>query len=307
MEKCLFVYNPFSGKGKIAKNEKYIVEKLSEKFEVQLVRSEYAGHMGDVIREKGEEFDVVVGAGGDGSLNEIVDAVMSLEKRPRIGYIPAGTVNDVAHSLYIPRKIKKAVENILNGQVFSHDIMKVNNKHGIYVCCSGLFTESSYSTDQAKKKKMGKMAYAFHGIKKVFSTPAVDLKLSYEGGEVEGRYAIMLIINSRYVSGMRMNKNAILNDGIVDILLVESKKEIVNLNAVRRVLMLFACGVKDKKKKGIHKFSLDKFKIETKDSTVINLDGERIGAGSFDCQVIKEGVQIIVPKKEKLERIVKKI
>ena len=307
MEKCLFVYNPYSGKGKIAKNEKYILEKLGEKYEVNLVRSEYAGHMGDVIRQSGENYDVIVGAGGDGSLNEIVDAVMSLEKRPKIGYIPAGTVNDVAHSLYIPRKIKKAVKNILEGQPFSHDVMKVNQKHGIYVCCSGLFTESSYSTDQSKKKKMGKIAYALHGIKKVFSTPAVKLKLTYEGGEIEGQYAIMLIINSRYVSGMRMNKNAILNDGIVDVLLVESKKEIVNLGAVARVLKLFIRGVRHNLKKKVHHFTLDKFRIDATDSTVINLDGEKIGAGSFDCQVIKAGVEIIVPKKEKLERIVKDI
>lgn len=185
--------------------------------------------------------------------------------------------------------------------------MKVNNKFGVYVCCSGLFTEASYSTQQSQKKKMGKIAYAFHGIKKVFSTPAVKLKLSYEGGEIEGKYAIMLIINSRYVSGFKMNKNAILNDGIVDVLLVESKKDIVNLNAVRRVLMLFVKGTKENLKKGVHLFSLDKFKIETTESTVINLDGERIGEGSFDCQVIKQGVDIIVPKKEKLERVVKNI
>ena len=307
MEKCLFVYNPHSGKGKVAKKEKYIIEKLSEKFKVELVRSEYAGHMGDVIRQCGQDFDVIVGAGGDGSLNEIVDAVMTLENRPKIGYIPAGTVNDIAHSLYIPRKIKKAVKNILNGDLFSHDVMKVNNKHGIYVCCAGLFTESSYSTDQSKKKKMGKIAYALHGIKKVFSTPAVKLKLTYEGGEIEGKYAIMLIINSRYVSGMRMNKRAILNDGIVDIILVDSKNDIVNLGAVERVLMLFVKGIRQKLKKNIHHYSLDKFRIETADSTVINLDGERIGAGSFDCQVIKAGVDIIVPKKSKLERVIKKI
>ena len=133
MEKCLFVYNPISGKGKVAKKEDYILNKLKEKFEVELVRSQYAGHMGEVIRERGSDFDVIVGAGGDGSLNEIVDALMSLEKRPRIGYIPAGTVNDVAHSLYIPRKIEKAVDNILNGQPFSHDVMKVNDKYGSIV------------------------------------------------------------------------------------------------------------------------------------------------------------------------------
>lgn len=307
MEKCLFIYNPFSGKGKVAKKEKYIVDKLSERFDVFLVRSEYAGNIGDTIRASGENFDLIVCAGGDGTLNEVVDAVMSLQKRPRIGYIPTGTVNDLAHSLFIPRKIKRAVKNILNGQTFAHDVMKVNDKYGIYVCCSGLFTETSYSTDQTKKRKMGKLAYAIHGIKQVFTTPAVKLKLSYEGGEIEGKYAIMLIINSRYVSSFKMNKKAVLNDGIVDVLLVESKNEIVNIGAVKRVFMLFLKGLNHNYKKGVHHFALDKFKIETTDATAINLDGERIGAGSFNCEVVKAGVEIIVPKVSKFQKEVKNI
>lgn len=307
MEKCLFLYNPHSGKGKIVKNEEYIKNKLSEKFNVEIVRSQYAGHIGDCITERGEDFDVIVVSGGDGTLNEAVNAIARLSQKPRLGYIPTGTVNDVAHSLYIPRNIKKAVKNILMGQPFSHDILKVNDKYGIYVCCSGLFTQSSYDTDQDKKKKMGKMAYLLDGAKRVFSTDAVNLKLTYEGGEIEGKFAIMLILNSRYVGGLRINKNAVLNDGVVDILLADSKKDIVNLGSILRVAFMFLEGVPKKDKKGIKHFTLNKFKIQTTNETIINLDGEKIGKGSFDCEVIKEGIDIIVPKIHKLKKCVKKI
>ena len=300
MEKCLFVYNPNSGKGKIAKKENYIVSRLKEKYDVEIARSQYAGNMGDIIRQRGEEFDLIVVGGGDGSFNEIVDAVMSLEKRVKIGYIPSGTVNDIAHSLYIPRKIKKAVDNILSGQTFSHDVMKINDKFGIYVCCSGIFTDTSYSTDQSKKKKMGKLAYAFYGIKKIFSTPAINLNLIYKDGKIEGKFAIMLIINSRYVSSFALNKHTNLNDGLVDVVLVESQKDIVNLKAVWRVFKLFLFGVK--KRKGTYYLPLDKFSLKTTQETNINVDGEKIGRGSFEFQVIKGGVDIIVPKKHKLTK-----
>ncbi len=308
MERCLFIYNPESGKGKIKNKEKYIVDRLSSKFDVEVVHSQYAGNISKVILERGNEFSIIVGAGGDGTLNEIIDCVMRLENKPKIGYIPSGTVNDVAHSLYIPRKTKKAVENILTGQPFSHDIMKINDRYGIYVCAAGLFTDTSYVTDQKIKKKLGKVAYMFNGAKSIFKTKAVNLKLSYEGGEIEGKYAIILINNSRYTAGMKVNRYVNLNDGLVDVMLVESKKDIVKFHTIVRTIFMFLRGINHYiNKKHVHHFQLHEFKVETGDNTVINLDGEKVSAGSFNVEVIKSGVEIIVPKIHKLQKCIKNI
>lgn len=297
MKKCLFIYNPHSGKGKIVKNEQFIKSKLQEKFELSVIPSQYAGHMGKIISERGNEFDVIVVSGGDGTINEAVNSIARLEKRIPLGYIPTGTVNDVAHSLHIPCNIKRAVDNIINGVPFSHDILQVNDKFGIYVCCSGLFTTSSYDTSQEKKKKMGKLAYFLDGAKKVFSTRSVRLKLSTEKIEVHGKYSIFLVINSRQVGGMKINRKANLNDGLADVILVESEKDKVNLKAILRTAFMFIRGIKRKSTKKIQHMLLDKFKIETDEQTIINLDGEKIGSGSFDCKVIKERIDIIIPKK----------
>ncbi|MBP3344580.1 MAG: YegS/Rv2252/BmrU family lipid kinase [Clostridia bacterium] len=308
MEKCLFLYNPHSGKEKVAKNEKYITNKLGEKYQVEVIKSAYAGNIGDEIRKRGEEFDLVVVSGGDGTINETVDAVMSLNKKPKIGYIPTGTVNDLAHSLCIPRNIKGAVKNILNGEEFTHDVMKINDKYGIYVCCAGLFTESSYSTNQKAKKKMGKIAYFFHGLKSLFSTPAIEAKITYEDKVIEGNFAMLLVINSRCVAGFKVNKRAVLDDGTVDVVLVESKKkEIVNLGAVARAARMFVTGIPQKDKKKVHALRLKKFKIEMGENHVINLDGEGIAKGSFEFEAIKSGVTLIVPSAKKLSKYDNKI
>lgn len=307
MEKCLFVYNPLSGKGKIAKNESLITSLLNTKFDVDVHRSKYGGNIGEIIEESGNNYDIIVVAGGDGTLNEAINSIAKLGHKVKVGYIPAGTVNDVAHSLGIPRNIKKAVKNILNGQEFKHDIFRMNDRYGIYVCCSGLFTETSYATDQDKKKKMGKVAYALHGAKKMFTTPAVKIKLSYDGGEIEGKYALMLILNSKSVAGFKVNRRAELNDGLVDVVLIKTKKDKVNFPAVCRVAKFFLKGVEHKYNKNIQHTQLNKFHIETQDDTVINLDGEKIGKGSFDFEVIKEGVTIIVPNLKKLTKKVEKI
>ena len=296
MEKCLFLYNPQSGKGKIAKKEKEIVEKLSEKFDVKVCRSQYAGNIGEIVLNEGEDFDVIVVAGGDGTLNEVIGSVMMLTNKPKIGYIPSGTVNDVAHSLGVPRNIKKATEIILHGESFCHDVFKANNRYGIYVCCSGIFTDSSYATDQKQKKKIGKIAYWFHGAKKLFTTKSLNLKLKYESGEIEGKFALMLIINSKNVAGFKVNKKAKLDDGFVDVVLVRSKKDKVNIPALARVARFFLLGVPKKSKKNFEVARLKNFIIETSDDTIINIDGEQADKGSFTFEVIKNGVEIFVPK-----------
>lgn len=297
MEKCIFAYNPNSGRGKIAKHEKEILEKLGEKYEVELVLSQYAGHIYDVIIERGEQVDLFVVAGGDGTLNEAVNGICHLQKKPKLGYIPAGTVNDVAHSLKIPRSINRAVKNILNGVSFSHDTINVNDRYGIYVCCAGLFTETSYATNQRDKRKMGKLAYALHGVKKIFSTPAFNVKLSYKNKIYKQKCSLLMILNCRNVAGFPVNKHARLNDGLIDVMLIRNKREKVGGIGFWGVIKLFLFGIKPKSNKNYKHLLLDEFDITTEQDTVINLDGEKICKGSFHIKMIKEGVDIIVPQK----------
>ena len=97
----------------------------------------------------------------------------------------------------------------------------------------------AFNLNQKIKKKMGKIAYAFNGAKSIFSTKSIKLKIKYEGGEIEGRYAIILINNSRYTAGMPLNKKVNLCDGLVDVMLIESKKEKVNLITVIKTIFMF--------------------------------------------------------------------
>lgn len=297
MEKCIFAYNPLSGKGKVAKHQKEIVDLLSKKYEVEVLLSQYAGHIYDAIIDRGEECDLFVVSGGDGTLNEAVNGISRLNKKPKLGYIPAGTVNDVAHSLKIPRSIKGAVKNILNGNTFAHDVIKVNDRYGIYVCCAGLFTETSYATDQKSKKKMGKLAYAFHGIKKIFSTPAFNVKLKCEGGELEQKCSLLMLLNSHNVGGFPINKHAKLDDGFADVVFIRNKRDVIGGIGFWGVVKLFLFGIKQKSNKNYKHLLLSDFDIEIDEDTVINLDGEKVCKGNFHIQMIKQGVEIIVPQK----------
>lgn len=294
--KCAFIYNPHSGKCKQDKTVKYIAERLKTKYdEVDVFPTEYAGHATVLAKNSCGKYPLLVVAGGDGTLNEIVNGIAGEENKPVLGYIPLGTVNDVGHSLHLSKKLKRAMDNILNGRVFKHDIFKVNDRYGIYVCCAGLFTETSYSTSQKHKKKMGKIAYALHAVKKLFTTPALNLRLTFDGGQVSTKAAFMLILNSRNVASFGVNRKAKLNDGLVDIMIIKEKKNKATLHSAIHVAELFLFGLS--KCPHATRLRLGDFKVELDKDTIVNVDGEKGSQGSFEFKVIKEGIDIIVGKK----------
>lgn len=300
--KCLYIYNPTSGKGKAKKKRQYIVSKLQSHFDgLDVVETTHPGHAKDLASDACGKYDVLCVAGGDGTLNEVINGVAGHEVKPTLAYIPLGTVNDFAHSTCIPRSIKGAVDNIINGTAIEHDIFKVNDNFGIYVCGAGVFTESSYSTDQKTKKALGKVAYFVHGIKKVFTTQSLPMKIQYEGGEIEDKFAIFLAINSRYVAGFKLNNNFKYNDGIVDVLLVENKKKIVSLHNIFKVFKIFLLGVNRKASHGMVHLRLSTFKITSPQQLYINIDGENIISNEINFSVIKQGIKIIVPNNKKLK------
>lgn len=296
--KCLYIYNPFSGKSKAEKNKDYICQKLSKVFDkVVVVKTERPNHAQELAQNASKEFTHIVVAGGDGTLNEVINGIAKSGKKRILGYIPLGTVNDFAHSVGIPRSIKGALNTIANGKVINHEIFKAGNQYGVYVCALGVGTESSYSTKQKIKKKLGKFAYFIDGAKKVFFSKSIPLDLTYEGGHIQGNFASFLAINSKFVASFKINEQFIYNDGVVDLILVKNNKKRVTFSTLMCIARLFLFGLKGRLPKRVTRLKLDNFELKVPENTVVNLDGEGIKNNNFKFSVIKDGLQIIVPKK----------
>jgi len=296
--KNIFVYNPESGNGKLKKHINYVLDALTKKYgEIEVVETTHAGHASELARDSVGKYDYFFVSGGDGTLNEVINGFGEQENKPIIGYIPSGTVNDVARSLGIKKNLKKAVKNLIDGEPFAHDIFRVNDRYGIYVCCAGLFTKCSYDTKRASKKHFGKIAYFIKGAKDIFTAKPVHVELVTEDEQLNRNCSLVLILNSRSTAGFKINKNAELNDGEVEVILCHSHENKVKFHEILRAMGMFLRGVdKYKNNKKITYRKLSKFTLNTKEGTTINLDGEKSGAGSFNFEVIKSAVKIIAPK-----------
>ena len=297
--KSIFVYNPESGKGKIKQYKDYIIEKLSQKYgEIECVETEYAGHAHDLAKDAVGKYDYFFVSGGDGTINEVVNGFGGAENKPILGYIPSGTVNDVANSLGLSKNIKKCVKILVEGNVFEHDIFKVNNRYGIYVCCAGLFTKTSYDTSRRSKKLFGKFAYFAKVLKDINTEKPTHVKLEVDGETIEKDCAMILIFNSKSTAGFKINRKAKLNDGVVELLLFHSHKKSIWLAEILRTARFFFFGVNSvKNSKKVTYRQTSSFKMKLEDGTTINLDGEKSGHGSFNFSVIHKGLSIIVPRK----------
>lgn len=120
---------------------------------VRVFVTEAGGQARDIAAKWGGQYDLVVCAGGDGTLNETISGLMQLEQRPPLGYLPNGSTNDFAASLHLHTTVATAARAVAGGIPYSLDIGRHNDRYFAYVASFGAFTRSSYSASQAAKMR----------------------------------------------------------------------------------------------------------------------------------------------------------
>ena len=304
--KCIFIYNPVSGNGKIAKKLDVIVNGLKEKYDVvDTYATKCSGDMTVKAREFATEYDAIVFSGGDGSFNEVLQGIGGLEKVPELGYIPSGTVNDIAHTLKIPKNIKKALKIITTGRLENLDCMLVNGeRYVMYVVAAGAFTSATYTTPQTSKNHVGKIAYWFEGVKRNLKFQVFDV-CCQNATECNHTHSVLIsVMNSRFVAGFGLNKKASLQDGKIEVAIVPQKERpnfFSKIGGFFSVAKLFLFGYKKKKKptKSLISAEGNSFDIEVGDDVVWNFDGEKGISGRIHIEVVPGKVRMIVPNKLK--------
>lgn len=241
MKRLLFIFNPTAGRGRV-KNKLYDIIDAFVKhgFRVSVYPTQYKGDATSFIIGDKNSYDMLICAGGDGTLNEVVSGLVSSGRKLPIGYIPAGSMNDVGHSFKISRNIMHAVDNILTGKPYPMDIGKFNNdRYFIYVAAFGAFTDIPYTTSQKNKNTIGNLSYYLEGIKKLSELKEKHLKIQYDDKVLEGKFLVGLITNSLYIGGFK-NVNyekTSLNDGLLEALFIKMPRNIYDLQLIVTALL----------------------------------------------------------------------
>ncbi|MCI8338186.1 MAG: YegS/Rv2252/BmrU family lipid kinase [Lachnospiraceae bacterium] len=290
MKKMLFIYNPMAGKEQIRNKLSDIVQIFCEAgFEVTIFATQGKEDATNIVLEKGGRYDYVVCSGGDGTMNEVATGLIQLEKRPVCGYIPAGTVNDFASSLKIPKIMKKAAKLITEGSVFKCDLGQFNDRYFTYVSGFGAFTEVSYQTPQEWKNALGKAAYFIEALKHITEIKSHHMVIEYDGGRVEDDFMLGLVSNSVSVAGYKAysKMNIMMDDGLFEALFIKNIRNPLDLQGALGALMS-----KKFDSDRMLQISSSRIKITSDDDVQWTLDGED---GGFCREVTMTNHQYALP------------
>ena len=307
MKKMLFIVNPKSGREQIRSKLLEVLDLFSAAgYEIQIHITQRQKDAAEAAARWGQEKDLVVCSGGDGTLDEVVTGMMErpAEEQVPIGYIPAGTTNDFARSLHISRDILEAADTAVNGSVFPCDVGRFNNDYFVYIAAFGLFTDVSYETKQSMKNILGHLAYVLEGTKRIFNIPSYKIRVTHDGEMIEDEFIFGMVTNSRSVGGFQgiIGKNVIFDDGEFEVTLIKTPK-----NAIELSELLGALGLRQINKERMYSFRSGNVRFESLEEIPWTLDGEF--GGVHDEVVIrneKQALQIMV-KKEALEKLGKKL
>ena len=272
MKKLLFIVNPRSGRTKSRAPLFDAVARFSQAgYLVYVHMTDGPGDATRVARELGEQFDLVVCSGGDGTLNETISGLMQLSRRPWVGYLPNGSTNDFAASLHIPSQTENATEAIVRGDPFPLDIGTHNGRSFAYVASFGAFTRSSYSAPQATKNALGHFAYILEGLGDLDSLRPYHCRVVADGEIFEGDFIFGAVCNSTSLGGLvKLNPDRVkMDDGKFELLLLRTPKTALDLQN-----LIVAITSMEYDYPGVIFRHVKSVTVDTRDDIPWSLDGE---------------------------------
>lgn len=289
MKKVKFIYNPFSGENAILNDidtvikmhqlKGYIVVPHRISFDIELERA---------FDDIDEYYEYVIVAGGDGTVDTVVNLMKELNIDLPIAILPVGTANDFAKFIGISPNVEKACEQILNSKPVLIDIGRINNKYFINVASTGLFTDVSQKTDVNLKNTIGKLAYYIKGLEQLPNFRKLRINVESEHFTFNDDMYLTLVFNGQTAGNFNLAYNAKIEDGALDVIIIKAC-------AIRELIPLFIRILKGEhlEDPNVVYFKTDKLLIESDENIVTDIDGERGPDFPLNIECIKGGIKVL--------------
>lgn len=295
-KKLLFIVNPRAG---MTKSREPLFDACAVYSEAgYLVSVRNTRGRGDATRfaaELGADFDLVVCHGGDGTLNETVNGLMTLpaDKRPQISYLPGGSTNDFAASLGISQEPALAAQSAMRLKPRWLDVGVFNERHFVYVASFGAFTRTAYSVPQDIKNVFGHFAYILEGVRDLETLRPYRMTIQADGEMLDGEYWFGAVSNSTSIAGlMKLSPEEVsLDDGRFELLLVPVPKTPAAMQALIHALV----SQDYENSEGLIFRHVRRVVAETGENIPWTLDGEYApGAPRIDIGIEENGIELLL-------------
>ena len=240
-KRCRIIYNPTSGREAMKNNLvdiMNILERAGYETSAYATTPEPNSAKNEAERAAKAGFNLIVAAGGDGTINEVVNGIAPLKHRPKLGIIPAGTTNDYARALKIPREDPiGAAKVIAKGQTVKMDIGEAGKNWFVNIAAGGLLTELTYGVPSQVKSLFGYLAYLVKGAELLPQIKPIKMHLEYDGGTYDGKASMFFLALTNSVGGFeQIVPDASLDDGKFTLIVVKTSNLIEILQLITMVL-----------------------------------------------------------------------
>ncbi len=236
------------------------------------------------------DYDAVVAAGGDGTINDVVNGIA--RSGTPLGILPIGTMNVFASELGLPvRDLRKCWRIITAGATRSIDLARANKRFFVQMGGVGLDAQIVEETPWAMRKNLGPLSYLVSGAQ-IASRPPPRLRVLADGAEHEGSF--VLIGNGRFYGGpVPIFSNAIIDDGLLDVLIF---KNLGYLDIVRYLNgIVFG---KHTTMRDVAYFQTKRATVQCDDRVPVEVDGEVVGAAPVTFRISRRKLRVLAPSPE---------
>lgn len=292
MNTVAIILNPNAGNKKLMNQIEEIETELKETFtNVKIYQTKQEGDGAKYVEKLASSVDLIIGAGGDGTIFELVNALAPLQERPAFAILPGGTCNDFSRTIGISQEPILAAKQIKEKKIKQIDIGTFNNQYFLNFWGIGLISKVSEQMDN-NSKKLGKMSYYIQASKLIFQNEVFHLKIESDHCTYDDDAVMMVIGNGSYLGGMQsFFPQANIQDGLLDVLIIKQA-------SMQNFWTWFQSQVKDdypdKNNDEIVYFRTKSLKIEAQPIQKIDCDGELIAETPTSISILPQHMTIVV-------------
>lgn len=290
MKKVKFIYNPNSGNKNIVHKLDDIIAKYQlNGYTIVPHRISKDTTIEDGLKDINDNYNHILIAGGDGTIDRLVNYMKKNDIDIPIGILPTGTANDFANVLNIPLDIDLCIENIINSEPKYIDLGVINDDYFVNIASTGMFTDVSQRVDSNLKHSIGRISYIIKGVEDALHLRKFNVTIRSKELEYDGDMYLILVLNGRTAGNISFAHNAMLDDGYLDVIIF---KAMPIPKSIPVLLDIIKGSPLDKHDEIIY-FKTDELYIDCSDSIVTDIDGERGPDFPLNIKCMKNGIQIL--------------
>jgi YegS/Rv2252/BmrU family lipid kinase len=291
-KRVLVVFNPVAGQAETLDQALHDACEVwrGHGWTVDLQPTEGPGDGTRIAREAAQQgYDIVVAAGGDGTVNEVINGLAGTQVA--LGALPVGTVNVWVREIGLPLQPRAAAEALVSAHPQQIDLGRAGERYFLLMASVGFDAAVTAEVRSEQKRRLGMFAYIVQGLRVAFRYQGIRARIILDGKPARGRFLMVVLGNSQLYGGLvKMTARAILNDGLLDVCLIKGKSL---RSAPLRMFSILTRRYNQDPDIAYHRAR--KVRIESTQPLEVQVDGDHIGRTPMEFEAVSGALYALMP------------